>query len=180
MAGSAANIDNSWIGRNVQELLEKSVGSPCRVVNDADAAGLAEMRFGAGRGEHGSVMILTLGTGIGSALFYNGHLFPNLELGHLSLGDISAEKYASAAVKTNEELGWQEWAERLNTFFDRVEGLFSPDCYIIGGAVSAESDSFFSYLQVKAKCLPARFLNRAGVVGAAFFYHKELDQRCYC
>jgi len=170
VAETAANVDKSWIGCHIQELLEQAVGFPCAVVNDADAAGLAEMRFGGGRGEAGSVMVLTLGTGIGSALFYRKQLFPNLELGHLDLGTMSAEHYASAAVKTNEKLEWQEWAERLNLFFNHVERLFSPKLIILGGAVSADFEKFSPYLQTQAQCLPAQFLNHAGVIGAACYF----------
>lgn len=172
-ATTAANIDASWIGCHVKGLLEQETGCLCEIINDADAAGLAEMTFGAGRGELGTVMVLTLGTGIGSALFYNGQLFPNLELGHLDLGTMSAEKYASAAVKTNEALGWKEWTERLNLFLNHAERLFSPELFILGGAISAEFETFSPYLKTQTKCLPAQFLNRAGVIGAACCYQNE-------
>lgn len=125
------------------------------------------MRFGCGRDRKGTVLIVTLGTGIGSALFYNGLLYPNSELGHLRLRNGIAEHYASAAVRKNENLGWKSWAKRLNNFFSQVERLFSPELIIIGGGVSRRHEKFFPYLNIQADLLPAELRNQAGIIGAA-------------
>jgi len=167
VVSTAANIDTSWIGINAVELFGSVIPGECLVLNDADAAGLAEMRFGAGRGQDETVLILTLGTGIGSALFYRQQLFPNLELGSFPLKGGSAEKYAAASVRMQEDLSWQEWGGRLSLFLDQVERLLSPEMIIIGGGVSQRSDDFFSYLQTRAKLVPAHLRNHAGIVGAA-------------
>lgn len=167
VVGTAANIDSSWIGMDAVDLFDSAIPGQCLVLNDADAAGLAEMRFGAGAGHDETVLVLTLGTGIGSALFYRQQLFPNLELGSLPLKGGTAEEYAAASVKMRENLSWQEWSGRLNQFFSLVERLLSPDLIIIGGGVSQRSDQFFPYLQSGAQLVPARLLNHAGIVGAA-------------
>ncbi len=169
VAMTAANIDDGWIGCNVEELLEQATGCPCAVINDADAAGLAEVKYGAGRGYVCSVLMLTLGTGIGSALFSAGHLFPNTELGHITVAGMDGEKYASAAVLTREKLDWQAWSSRLNLFLDRVERLCSPQLIILGGGISEQADSFLPYLKSRARLVPAQLQNRAGIVGAAYF-----------
>lgn len=166
---TAANIDASWIGVDVRGFLQRETGCFCSVINDADAAGLAEMKFGAGQGEVGTVLVITLGTGIGSALFYRGQLFPNLELGYLPLKGAPAEHYASAAVKKNEKLSWETWSKRLNEFLSYIERLFSPELIIMGGGVSHQHEKFFPYIETQAKLVPASFLNRAGIVGAACF-----------
>ena len=166
---TAANIDARWIGVDVRGFLQRKTGRPCFVINDADAAGLAEMKFGAGRGRMGTVLTLTLGTGIGSALFYRGQLFPNLELGYMPLKGTPAEHYASAAVRKKEKLSWDAWSKRLNMFLGHVERLFSPELIIIGGGVSHQHEKFFPYLETQTKLVPAGFLNRAGIVGAAGF-----------
>jgi len=169
VANSAANIDQSWIGTDVATLLTQATGCKCAVLNDADVAGLAEMRFGCGRGRLGTVLVLTLGTGIGSALFFNGALYPNSELGHLQLKKGIAEQYASAAVRERDGLSWKSWAKRLNRFFVQVERLFSPELIIIGGGVSRKHEKFFPYLEVQAELLPAEFRNQAGIIGAACY-----------
>lgn len=169
VAKTAANIDLSWIDTDVQQLIQNKTGCPCFVVNDADAAGLAEMTFGAGRGIEGTVLVLTLGTGIGSALFSQGLLFPNLELGALPLHGAPAENYASAAVRTAQNLNWQNWSERLNEFLLLVERLISPELIIVGGGVSSKSEMFFPYLETRAKLTPAQLQNQAGIIGAACF-----------
>jgi polyphosphate glucokinase len=143
------------------------------VINDADAAGLAEMQFGEGRGRVGTVLILTLGTGIGSALFYRGQLYPNLELGYLVLKGSPAEHYASAAVRKNEKLSWETWSKRLNRFLNHVERLFSPELIIVGGGVSSKYEKFFPYLKTQAELVPAQLLNQAGIVGAACIVIRE-------
>ena len=166
---TAANIDTSWIGVNLRDFMQRKTGCTCSVINDADAAGLAEMVFGAGRGRMGSVLILTLGTGIGSALFYRGKLFPNLELGYLPLEGAPAEHYASAAVRENEKLSWVTWSNRINRFLNHVERLFSPELIIIGGGISSRHEDFFPLLETRAELVPAGFLNQSGIIGAASF-----------
>ncbi len=164
---TAANIDSSWIGVDLPKMLQAEIATTCKVVNDADAAGIAEMQFGAGVGRMGTVLVLTLGTGIGSALFSRGELVPNLELGHLQMDGAPAEHYASAAVKNNESLSWQEWGGRLDDFLAQVERLLSAELIIIGGGISTEYEKFFPYLSTHAELVPARFYNQAGIVGAA-------------
>ena len=166
---TAANIDSRWIGIDVRDFLQRETGSPCSVINDADAAGLAEMLFGAGEGIDGTVLVLTLGTGIGSALFCRGQLLPNLELGYLPMRGTPAEHYASAAVRKKENLSWEMWSKRLNEFLNHVERLFSPELIIIGGGVSRQHEKFFPYLETQARLVPAHFFNRAGIIGAACF-----------
>ena len=166
---TAANIDTGWIDLDVKNLLQRATGCPCSVINDADAAGLAEMLFGAGQGITGTVLVLTLGTGIGSALFCRGQLFPNLELGSLPMKGMPAEHYASAAVRKNENLSWEVWSTRLNEFLIHVERLFSPELIIVGGGVSFQYEKFFPYLKVQEKLVPAHFFNQAGIIGAVCF-----------
>lgn len=167
VVASAANIDKSWIGVNAPALFSEKVGRPVRVLNDADAAGIAEMRMGAGRDEDGVVCLLTFGTGIGSALFLDGRLVPNTELGHLLLRGTDAEHWASANAREEEELSWEEWGSRVDEYLDHVESLLSPDLFIIGGGISKQSDEFFKYINVEARLVPAAFRNRAGIIGAA-------------
>lgn len=164
---SAANVDKSWIGTNAQELFEKETGLPVQVLNDADAAGIAEMEFGAGRGRKGVVMMLTFGTGIGSAIFLDGKLLPNSELGHLEIRGKDAEHRASAKVKEDKDLSWKQWAERVNEVLAKLEFLFSPDLFIIGGGVSKRYEKFLPLLKTRAEIVPAQFFNDAGIVGAA-------------
>lgn len=166
---TAANIDHSWIGTDASALAQKVVGRHAVVLNDADAAGVAEMRWGAGKGEDGVVFMLTFGTGIGSALFYKGVLVPNTELGHLELKGMDAEKWASAHVKTVLNLDWQAWIERVNDYLARMHALFWPDLFILGGAVSADYDRFAKLLRAGpgARIQPAHFAGQAGVIGAA-------------
>lgn len=163
------NLHNkSWRGTNADELFRKSTGLQVKVLNDADAAGKAEMLFGAGKGrEEGVVLMLTLGTGIGSAIFVDGHLLPNVEFGHLKMRGKDAEKRASAAVKEEKKLSWEEWGQRLNAYFQYVEGLIYPDLIIVGGGVSSKFDQFRVYLDVEAEIVPAKFFNNAGIIGAA-------------
>lgn len=166
---SAANIDQRWIDFEGRKAMALATGCPVTLMNDADVAGFAEMQFGAGRGENGSVMIFTLGTGIGSCMFVNGQIVPNLELGHLYLPGHKqdAEFYAADRVRKAEELGWKKWAGRLNDYFQYIEFLFSPELLIIGGGVSKKQEKFFPYLKVKARLAPAQLRNEAGIVGAA-------------
>lgn len=170
---SAANIDASWIGINADELVGNVTGLPVHTVNDADAAGVAEMRFGAGRGiDRGVVIMLTIGTGIGSAVFTDGHLVPNTELGHLEIRGKDAERRASDAARKRKNLSWEEWADRFQEYLETIEKLFSPDLIILGGGASKEAELFLPHLFARAKIVPARLLNQAGIIGAAI-YAKE-------
>jgi polyphosphate glucokinase len=164
---SAANVDKSWIGTDGKALLEQASGCPVVLLNDADAAGIAEMTFGAGRGNAGVVMILTFGTGIGSAIFTEGKLLPNTELGHLIIRGKDAEHRASDRAREERGWGWEAWTKRVNEFLTYLEALFSPDMFIIGGGVSKEHESFFHLLETRAPIVPAAFFNEAGIVGAA-------------
>jgi polyphosphate glucokinase len=168
VAYSAANVDASFIGTDVQRMIQRKTESPAIVMNDADAAGIAEMHFGAGRGNLGTVIILTLGTGIGSAIFRKGVLVPNSELGHIYLKNgKEGEDYAADRVRTDEGLNWKKWGKRVNKYVQHIDFLFSPDLIIIGGGVSEKHDKYFSYLQVNAQLVPAQLQNKAGIIGAA-------------
>jgi polyphosphate glucokinase len=164
---TAANIDPSWLGADGAALAERTLGRPAVFLNDADAAGIAEMRWGAGRGVTGTAIMLTFGTGIGTALFTQGRLFPNTELGHMELNGMDAEKWASAHVKTALNLDWAAWIERVNVYLERMHALFWPDVFILGGAVSENFDQFAYLLRSPAEIRPAHFAGQAGVVGAA-------------
>jgi polyphosphate glucokinase len=167
MIRTAANLDPGWIGVNGPAFFGEAAGQPVTVLNDADAAGIAEMRFGAGQGQRGTVLLLTLGTGIGSALFYNGVLIPNTEFGHIEIGGKDAEARASERVREEEDLSWGKWAGRIDTYLDKMEALLSPDLIIIGGGISKKSNKFLPKLTLKARVVPAVLLNDAGIVGAA-------------
>jgi polyphosphate glucokinase len=168
VAWTAANIDKRWIGMNVQAHLQARLQRPVAFLNDADAAGLAEMTLGAGRDrQHGTVMVLTLGTGIGSALFVDGRLFPNTELGHLEVGGREAEHRASAKVRADRRLDWVEWCAELNDVLAAYHALLWPDLFIIGGGVTENWSQFGSLLVSRAEIMPAAFGNDAGIVGAA-------------
>jgi polyphosphate glucokinase len=166
---TAANVDRSWIDTDARALLGDRLGGlPVTVVNDADAAGIAEMHFGAGRDRRGTVVLLTFGTGIGSALFLDGALVPNTELGHLELHGHEAEKRASSKAKEDHDLSWEEWAHRVQKFLAHLEMLFSPELFIIGGGVSRKSHKFLHHIEgIKAEIVPAQLQNNAGIVGAA-------------
>ncbi|WP_280715099.1 polyphosphate--glucose phosphotransferase [Kitasatospora sp. MAP5-34] len=165
---TAANVNPGWIGLDAQGLFREALDRPATVLNDADAAGLAELRHGAGRGRGGVVLVLTFGTGIGSALFVDGALVPNTELGHLEMRGKDAERRASSAAKDRHELTWPEWAVRVDEYLDLVERLFSPQLIIIGGGVSRKHDKFLPLLRERdAGVVPALLRNDAGIVGAA-------------
>ena len=166
---SAANIDTSWIGTDADRLLTERLGREVHVVNDADAAGVAEMHYGAGKDVKGVVLLTTLGTGIGSALFVDGVLVPNTELGHLEIDGHDAETRAASSVKEREDLSWKEWAARLQRYYETVERLFSPDLIIVGGGVSKKADKFLPRLELRAPIVPAELRNEAGIVGAAWY-----------
>ena len=165
----------NWVGVNLAERVSAAVGCPVTVGNDADVAAMAEMFFGAGRGETGVVMMFTLGTGIGSALFINGHIVPNTEMGRVYPRDSkkTIEQLASDRVREEQKLSWKEWGEKLNDYFKYIELLFYPDVIIIGGGVSKKHEKFFPHIKVRARLIPAAFRNEAGIVGAAM---AALDQ----
>jgi polyphosphate glucokinase len=174
VAFSAANIDKSWIGRNVSDLFSKATGCKTYVLNDADAAGMAEMEFGVGKDyRHGLVMLLTIGTGIGTALFADGTLFPNTELGHIEIRGKDAERRASDATRERKKLSWEEWAKRFQEVLSTYERLFSPDVFILGGGASKSFELFRPYLQVRAEIRAAKLLNQAGLVGAAVYANRQ-------
>lgn len=164
---SAANIDPTWIGADADAIFTAALSREVHVVNDADAAGLAEVEFGAAKGERGLVIVTTLGTGIGSALIHHGVLVPNSELGHLEIEGHDAESRAANSARETEELSWQEWADRLTTYYRAVERLFSPDLFVVGGGVSKESDDFLPLLDIETRIVPAQLRNKAGIIGAA-------------
>jgi polyphosphate glucokinase len=165
---SAANLDQSWIGLDTAALFGKATGNTARVLNDADAAGVAEMTFGAGVGERGTVVMLTFGTGIGSALFAGGVLVPNTEFGHIEIRGRDAESRASEHAKELHDLSWAKWSERVQEYLEHVEALLSPDLIIVGGGISKESEKWVPRLTgIRARIVPAAMLNDAGIVGAA-------------
>ncbi len=167
LVGSAANIDEEWLGEHLEERLAARLGVAVRALNDADAAGLAEMRLGSGHQRDGVVLMLTLGTGIGSALFVDGRLVPNTEFGHLELDGFNAESRASAAARKREGLSYEEWGMRLQRYFSHVERLLSPDLFIVGGGISRKADRFLPLLSLRAPVVAARLRQNSGIVGAA-------------
>ncbi|MDX1615446.1 MAG: ROK family protein [Candidatus Promineifilaceae bacterium] len=175
---SAANVHDKWIRYHGQERIAAETGCQVRMLNDADAAGTAEMHFGAGRGQRGVVLILTLGTGIGSALFVNGRLVPNTELGHLYLrkSKIDAENYASDRARTDLDLNWKKWAKRLSRYLQHVEMLFSPNLIILGGGVSKKHRDFLPLLKTDTRLVPAQLRNQAGIIGAAMAAAEEFGR----
>ncbi len=164
---SAANIDPSWLNTDAEALIKEHTGRSVTVLNDADAAGIAELHYGAAKGVHGLVILTTLGTGIGSALIHDGRLVPNSELGHLEIEGYDAEDRAASSVKDAEGLSWDEYVERLQTYYDTIEKLFSPDLIIVGGGISKDSDDFLPKLTLRCPIVPAQLRNQAGIIGAA-------------
>jgi polyphosphate glucokinase len=169
----AANLAQEWTDLPAQELFSQTLGRKTHLVNDADAAGLAEVTFGAAQGVSGLVMVITLGTGIGSALLYDGVLIPNSELGHLELEGTDAEHRASTAAREREGLTFEQWGGRLTHYFSHLEKIFSPELFVIGGGVSKQSSEFFPHVTVRTPMVPAALLNNAGIVGAALFAHER-------
>jgi polyphosphate glucokinase len=167
VAYSAANIDHAWIGVDARQLIQKKVKCPIATLNDADAAGIAEMTFGAGRGQSGVVVIITLGTGIGTALFLDGRLVPNTELGHIEVRGKDAELRASDRIRQQKGLSWRKWAARVDEYLGCLEALLSPDLFVIGGGVSKKHTKFLPLLHTRAPVVPAQLLNEAGMIGAA-------------
>jgi polyphosphate glucokinase len=166
---TAANIDPSWINANVEQILYEETGNPFFVANDADVAGLAEIRYGAAKDFKGVVLVITLGTGIGTAIFNDGVLLPNLEFGHLKIREKDAEKRASAAVKVKKDLNWKEWAASVEEYLRTMEDLFWPDLIIVGGGISRNHAKFFPYINIRTKIVPAQLYNQAGIIGAALY-----------
>lgn len=169
VAMTAANIHQDWIGSDVEALFHERTGLPVYVANDADVAGLAEIRFGAGRGVRGTILVLTLGTGVGSAIFVNGVLVPNTEFGHLKIRNKDAEQRTSDGARQRRGYTYEIWAEKLNEHLSALEALLWPDLIIIGGGVSKHHAAFFPYLRTRARLVPAQLLNQAGIVGAALY-----------
>lgn len=170
----AANVSEKWVGTNADDLFTKITGCDCTMINDADAAGLAEMEFGAGKGQPGTVILITLGTGIGTAIFHRGHLLPNTEFGHLEMKGRDAEHRASDAVRQREDLSWKKYAKRLNKYLAEMEKLFWPDLFIVGGGISKKSEKYIPLLTINTPVITAQFLNEAGIVGAALAARKAL------
>jgi polyphosphate glucokinase len=168
VARTAANVDSSWIGTNIESVVGTATGLPVVAVNDADAAGLAEARWGAGKDVKGLVIVVTLGTGIGTALIYNGALIPNSELGHVELDGEDYERKASAGAREREDLAWDKWAKRLQRYFSYIEALLWPDLFIVGGGVSRRAEKFLPMVMLNTPIVPAVLQNEAGIAGAAY------------
>jgi polyphosphate glucokinase len=175
VTSSAANIDRAWIGADADALFTEATGRDVHVVNDADAAGLAEVRYGAAAGRRGLVIVTTLGTGIGSAIVYDGVLVPNSELGHLEIDGKDAEKSAANSVREKHDLSWSKWAARLTTYYRMLEKLMSPDLIVLGGGVSKRADKFLHLIEIETEIVPAKLQNRAGIVGAALWAAEAED-----
>ncbi len=164
---TAANMHNDWVGLNAAKFIKKVTGCKTCIINDADAAGLAEMAFGAGKDRQGVVMVVTIGTGLGTALFTNGQLLPNSEFGHLEIDGVEAEWIASDAARKREKLSWKKWGRRFDQYLHTMEKLLWPDLIILGGGISKKYEEFLPYITVQAEVVPAKMLNEAGIVGAA-------------
>jgi len=164
---TASNIDKGWMGVNAQELFSETTNCKTIVLNDADAAGIAEVEFGAGKDVDGSTIIITVGTGIGTAMFTKKQLVPNTELGHLILNSMIAEHYASDAVRKKDHLSWKKWSYRFNEYLSEIERLLWPELIILGGGISKKSDKYLKHLKTKAEIVPAKLRNEAGIIGAA-------------
>lgn len=167
VARTAANVDKGWIGTDAEGLLSKATGCPVRVLNDADVAGIAEMRFGAGCGRKGIVFIITIGTGLGTAVFTDGVLVPNTELGHIEMDGQDAEWQAADSARQREGLKWREWAVRFDRYLNRIHDLFWPDLFILGGGASSKMSRFEDLITVDTEVVPAQLRNEAGIIGAA-------------
>jgi polyphosphate glucokinase len=170
---TAANISRAWLGIDAVHRFAAATDLPVSVINDADAAGCAEVHFGAGRNRKGLVIMVTLGTGIGTAIFIDGRLVPNTELGHLLIRGRDAESWASAGAREHKKLSWEKWARRVDAYLHLLHGYFWPDLFIIGGGVSKKADRFFSQLTLPTPTVPARMRNDAGIIGAALAFERE-------
>jgi polyphosphate glucokinase len=169
---TAANVDAAWIGCDAHKVIKEVTGRKALVVNDADAAGIAEVEFGAAKGHRGAVLVSTLGTGIGSALVVAGKLFPNTELGHLEIDGVDAETRAADSAREREELSWEDWGARLTRYFTVVENLLWPDLIVVGGGVSKKFSRWSPYVRTRTPMVPAELLNEAGIIGAALLAHE--------
>jgi polyphosphate glucokinase len=173
-AMTAANVDGDWIGADIEGLLAKATGCDVVAVNDADAAGLAEVRFGAGKGVAGVVVVVTFGTGIGTGVFLDGALLPNSELGHLEIGGVDYEDMAADSAREREDLSWEHWArDRVSTYLTHLEALLWPDLIIVGGGVSKKSEKWLPFVRAKTPIVPATLLNTAGIIGAAIYAREQ-------
>lgn len=169
---SAANIDKRWIGVHIGELFMKELGVKASCGNDADSAALAEMRFGKGKGVMGKVLLITLGTGIGSGLFMDQKLIPNSELGHLHYKKSIVEHYASNRARESKDLSWEAWGKELNKVLKYMDVILNPDLFLLGGGVSKKFDNYKEYLTLDTKIVPAKLLNNAGIIGAAMLAYE--------
>ncbi len=173
-AMTAANVDGEWIGTDIEALLSGATGCDVVAVNDADAAGLAEVRFGAGKDVPGVVVVVTLGTGIGTGVFLNGALLPNSELGHLEIDGVDYEERAADSAREREDLSWEDWArKRVSTYLSHLEALLWPDLFILGGGVSKKSEKWLPHVKVRTPVVPAALLNSAGIIGAALHAREQ-------
>jgi len=173
VAMMAANISKKWVGVNTDQLFSQATDCPCTTLNDADAAGLAEMEFGAGQGQPGTVIVLTLGTGIGSAIFHGGRLLPNTEFGHVEVDGYEAELQTSDFARKREDLSWKKYAKRLDRYLEVMEKLFWPNLFIIGGGISKKHEKYLPLLTIDTPVVPAQALNEAGIIGAALAARTE-------
>ncbi len=170
-ARTAANVDPSWVGTNIEEVLGDATGLDVSALNDADAAGVAEAAFGAAHGHEGLVVVTTLGTGIGTALLFRGVLIPNSELGHIEIDGEDAERHASSGAREREDLGWGEWARRLDRYYQALERYLWPDLFVVGGGVSRKADKFLHRLHLRTPIVAAGLRNEGGIVGVAMHAH---------
>lgn len=177
IAHTAANIDDAWIGTNIEEVFGEVSKCPVFALNDADAAGIAEMRFGLGKGRNGTVLLLTIGTGIGSALFTDGHLVRNSELGHIRMFNESAEKHVAESARKREDLSWEEFGKRFNEYLLYIQRTFFPDLVLLGGGISKKFHKYEPYFTVKFEVQPAHFRNKAGAIGAAMYAKEMYEQQ---
>ncbi|MFN7324999.1 MAG: polyphosphate--glucose phosphotransferase [Chitinophagales bacterium] len=177
VALSAANIEKSWIGTNIEQVFGEACGCPVFATNDADAAGIAEMRYGVGKGENGLVLLITIGTGLGTALFYRGLMIPNTELGHLIWkNNKPAEAWCSSGAREKLKFSRKEWARRFNEYLHHLELLFSPELFILGGGESKYFEQYRETFDIKARVVPAQLLNNAGIIGAAAYAAESLNR----
>ena len=175
---TAANVDKSWIRVPIENLLSQKLGTDVFVANDADVAGLAEMCFGAGKDEKGKVLIVTIGTGIGTAMFFKGELLPNFEIGHILLHGDDAERYCSDSAREKLDLKWKDFGKRFNEYLNRIEFLIQPDLFILGGGASKKFEKFQDQIKIEqARVIPAETLNLAGIIGAAMYCERRLQAK---
>lgn len=173
---TASNIDKSWLGVNAAKQIEKTTGCYTHLVNDVDAAGYAEMKFGAGKKEKGTAIVTAFGTGIGTAIFINKRLVPNTELGHIKMHGMLAEHYTANSIRERDELSWEVWGKRVNEYLQYLETLFWPNLIILGGGVSKKYELFSEYIDLKTKLVPAKSRNFAGIIGAALAAEKAVKK----